>query len=153
MDKFQNIVYFLSFSGPNWCYKSIQNIKMHLLFQKFLSLRFFRTLCLLQRNITQSSNQAFYFATSQFCGHTPPLTVQWEPSVPLGGESEQRTKGRRKRRALVGLGGAAVTRSAANRAGKKKTESARGRKRKEKEWMDASTEWGDVCVWKTERRK
>lgn len=37
----------------------------------------------------------------------------------MGGESEQKTKGRRKRRALVGLGGVDVTRSAANRPGKK----------------------------------
>lgn len=35
--------------------------------------------------------------------------------IPLGGESEQKTKGRRKRRALVGLGGVDVIRSAANR--------------------------------------
>lgn len=34
--------------------------------------------------------------------------------IPLGGESEQKTKGRRKRRALVGLGGVEVIRSAAN---------------------------------------
>lgn len=33
----------------------------------------------------------------------------------MGGESEQKTKGRRKRRALVGLGGVDVIRSAANR--------------------------------------
>lgn len=38
--------------------------------------------------------------------------------IPLGGESEQKAKGRRKRRALVGLGGVGVTRSAANQAGK-----------------------------------
>lgn len=38
--------------------------------------------------------------------------------IPFGGESEQKTKGRRKRRALVGLGGTDVTRSAANQAGK-----------------------------------
>lgn len=36
----------------------------------------------------------------------------------MGGESEQKTKGRRKRRALVGLGGVDGTWSSANQAEK-----------------------------------
>lgn len=36
----------------------------------------------------------------------------------MGGESEQKTNGRRKRCALVGLGGVDVTRSSANEVGK-----------------------------------
>lgn len=47
----------------------------------------------------------------------------------MGGESEQKTKGRRKRRALVGLGGVDVTRSAANRAGKRTRECERKNKK------------------------
>lgn len=49
----------------------------------------------------------------------------------MGGESEQKTKGRRKRRALVGLGGVDVTRSAANRAGKRTRECERKNKKKQ----------------------
>lgn len=50
----------------------------------------------------------------------------------MGGESEQKTKGRRKRRALVGLGGVDVTRSSANEegVGLKDNQSVRGRKKK-----------------------
>lgn len=44
-------------------------------------------------------------------------TVWKEPKIPLGGESEQKTKGRRKRRALVGLWVVGVTRSSANQTG------------------------------------
>lgn len=64
----------------------------------------------------------------------------------MGGESEQKTKGRRKRRALVGLGGVDVTRSAANRPGKK-DQCVRGRnetrKKKQSERMRAQR--GDVA--------
>lgn len=57
--------------------------------------------------------------------------MEYELRIPLGGESEQKTKGRRKRRALVGLGGTDVTKSAANQAGKK----TRVQQQKESEWI------------------
>lgn len=46
---------------------------------------------------------------------------------PLGGESEQKTKGRRKRRALVGLGDVDVARSLANQV-REEDDGVRGKK-------------------------
>lgn len=57
----------------------------------------------------------------------------------MGGESEQKTKGRRKRRALVGLDGVDVTRSSANEAGKE-DQSVREKKKKQSEWTQVSAE-------------